>query len=61
MKIDWKYFGDRLKEISTWRMLSAIAAGFGVAVTTGQVAAAFAAYSAGVALYEAFRPEAPKA
>jgi hypothetical protein len=61
MKLNVPYILDRLKELSTWRMLGAAAGAFGIAITTGQVQVLFGAFTAGVALWEAFQPEAPKA
>lgn len=55
------YIIDRLKELSTWRMFAAIGAAFGTVLTAGQVQVAFAAFTALVALYEAFQPQAPSA
>jgi len=61
MKLNLPYIFDRLKELSTWRMLAAVAAGVGVVVTAGQIQLVFGAFTAVVALIEAFQPDAPKA
>lgn len=60
--MNWEYIGERFKEIGTWRLLAAVAAGaFSVTISDATVQTAFEVGSGILVLIEAFHPAKPKA
>lgn len=59
--MNWSYIGDRFKEIGTWRLLAAVAAGaFSVTISDATVQTGFEVFSGVLVLIEAFHPSKPK-